>query len=69
MKPIEIANLFIIDQPVDAIDVVRQRSLLENVEDEAFYVCSVSDIIQKYRSWQMHMPRITPFYGNFSFFV
>lgn len=64
MKLIEPTNFHIVDQPIDAIDVIRQKELIGDVDDDAFYVCNVSDIIEKYRNWQKHMPRIIPFYGE-----
>lgn len=64
MKLIEPTNFHIVDQPIDAIDVIRKKTICGDVDDEAFYVCNVSDIIEKYRNWQKHMPRIIPFYGK-----
>lgn len=64
MKLIEPTNFHIVDQPIDAIDVIRQKALIGDVDDDAFYVCNVSDIIEKYRKWQRYMSRIIPFYGE-----
>lgn len=64
MKLIEPTNFHIVDQPIDAIDVIRKKTICGDVDDEAFYVCNVSDIVEKYRNWQKHMPRIIPFYGK-----
>lgn len=64
MKLAEPTNFHIVDQPIDAFDVIRQRSKTGVMDDEAFYVCNVSDIVQKYRNWQKYMSRIIPFYGK-----
>lgn len=64
MKLIEPTNFHIVDQPINAIDVIREKEKIGDVDDDAFYICNVSDIIEKYRNWQKHMPRIIPFYGE-----
>lgn len=62
MKLVEPTNFHIVDQAIDAFDVIRTR--MGDVDDEPFFVCNVSDIVEKYRNWQKHMPRIIPFYGE-----
>lgn len=68
MKLIEQNDLNVINEPLDAIDMIRQRSLTGQTEDEPFYICNISDIIEKHRTWQQRMPRVIPFYGKFSRF-
>jgi len=34
------------------------------VQEEAFYVCDVGDIVHKHREWKRKMPRVEPFYGK-----
>lgn len=64
MRVVEENNFHVIDKPLDAIDVVRQKSFTEDVDEEPFYVCNISDIIRKHRIWQQRMPRVLPFYGE-----
>lgn len=52
------------DATVNAIDVIRQKSVMVDVNDDPFYICNISDIIQKHRNWQRLMPRVIPFYGK-----
>lgn len=54
----------IIDQPLNADDLIREKNKFEVIDEEPFYVCNVSDIIEKYRIWQRSMSRIIPFYGK-----
>lgn len=61
---IETSNFHVIEKPLDAIDVVRQKSFSNEVDEEPFYVCNISDIIRKHRLWKQRMPRVLPFYGE-----
>lgn len=63
MKLIEPSNFHVIDEPFDAIDEVRHRSLEMDADDEAVYFCNISDIIEKLKLWKQRMPRVLPFYG------
>lgn len=63
MKLIEPNNFHVIEKPLDAIDVIRQRSRSGHFDDEPFYVCNISDIIKKHQIWKLRMPRVLPFYG------
>lgn len=33
------------------------------VQEEAFYVCDIGDIVEKHRIWKSAMPRIIPHYA------
>lgn len=63
MKIIEQSDFHIINEPLDAIDVIKKKSSLE-LEEEPLYVCNVSDIIEKHQIWKQQMPRVMPFYGK-----
>lgn len=64
MRIVEQNNFHVVDKAVDAIDEVRQKSMSGDVDEEPFYICNISDIIQKHRIWQQRMPRVLPFYGK-----
>lgn len=34
------------------------------VQEEAFYVLDIGDIVQKHRIWKEKLPRVEPFYGK-----
>lgn len=34
------------------------------IQEDAFYVCDVGDIVHKYSIWKKAMPRVRPFYGK-----
>lgn len=63
MKLIEQSKLHVIDEPLDAIDVIRQRSISGDVDEEPLYICNISDLIKKHQIWKQRMPRVLPFYG------
>lgn len=56
----------VIDEKLDAIDTIRQRTTSADMDDDPFYICDMSDIIRKHHIWQQLMPRIFPFYGKFT---
>ena len=45
-------------------DVIRDVAH-SGVQEEAFYVMDVDDIIGKHNEWKLKMPRIATFYGIF----
>lgn len=41
------------------------REIAESgLQDDAFYICDLGDIVEKYRAWRMWMPRVEPHYGK-----
>lgn len=53
-------------QPGLTMSKVIDRKIQEHIDegsDDAFYVCDLGDVTQKYRTWRIVFPRITPFYA------
>lgn len=63
MKLIESGNFHVINDQLDAFDVIRKKTMLE-IEEEPLYICNISDIIEKHQIWKYNMPRVIPFYGE-----
>lgn len=63
MKIVEQTDFNIINEPLDAMDVIGKKTTFE-LEEEPLYVCNVSDIIEKHTIWKQQMPRVMPFYGK-----
>lgn len=65
------ARLHIVDEPLDAMNVIRKLSSNGHISDASLYICSISDIVKKHEIWNKNLPRCRPFYGksplNFSF--
>lgn len=59
-------EIHIIDKPIDEIDIIRQKSISHNEDDDPVYICNISDVIKKYSTWKECMPRIRPFFGSFN---
>lgn len=64
MKLIESSIFHVVDEPLDAIEIIRKKSMLGDEYEEPLYICNISDIIEKYANWQRCMPRVIPFYGE-----
>lgn len=62
------SKINVVDKPVDAINIIRKRFESGYDNDEPFYICNISDIIQKHLNWIKRMPRVTPFYGKTSIY-
>uniref|UniRef100_A0A161M579 ornithine decarboxylase n=1 Tax=Triatoma infestans TaxID=30076 RepID=A0A161M579_TRIIF len=52
----------IVDEGVDARDVLKEIALSGNQED-AFFVMDVGEIIKQYETWTKMLPRVKPFYA------
>lgn len=68
MKLNEQNNINILNEPLDAMDVIRKKTNFE-MDEEPLYVCNVSDIIEKHQIWKQQMPRVMPFYGKWIEYV
>ena len=44
-------------------DVINQV-IDSGLQEEAFYVLDVNDIVRKHEEWKLKLPRVTPFYGK-----
>lgn len=64
MEYLKSDNIRVVDESINSIDVIRQKSDFGYENDEPLYICNISDIIEKHRHWKRLMPRIRPFYGN-----
>lgn len=65
LMALETNTLQTIDEPLNAVDLIRQRAAYEIYGDEDFYICNISDVVDKYRTWRQYLPRVRPFYGEF----
>lgn len=58
-------EIHITDKPIDAIDIIREKSISGDEDDDPVYICNISDVIKKYSTWTKSMPRVRPFFGEF----
>lgn len=55
-------TIHIVDGKVDIDSIIKQVIESEN-QEEAFYVCDLGDILDKYENWQKILPRVETFYA------
>ncbi|GAB0095289.1 Ornithine decarboxylase [Sergentomyia squamirostris] len=55
----------LIDGKIDADSIFRQKIYEENndQDDQALYICNLTDVMRKYDIWREKMPRVKPFYA------
>lgn len=56
-------NLRVVKGEVDVWSIVRDIARTE-AEEDAFYVCDLGNIVEKYGIWRKMLPRVQPFYGK-----
>lgn len=59
----ENSKIFI--QVTDSKPTEVMQKIIENGQEDGFYVCNVSDIIEKFQKWKYAMPRVKPYFGKF----
>ncbi|XP_070490198.1 ornithine decarboxylase 2-like [Chironomus tepperi] len=53
-------NLFLFSKKFDLEDAIKKTL---RIISDSFYICNLSDVIQKYEDWQRFMPRVKPHYA------
>lgn len=59
----ENSKIFI--QVSDSKPTEVMQEIIENGQEDGFYLCNVSDIIEKHKKWKYAMPRVKPYFGKF----
>lgn len=52
-------------QVTDLQPTVVMQEIIKNGQEDGFFLCDVSDIIDKHNKWKCAIPRVKPFYGKF----
>lgn len=56
-------RVHVLDNNTNVWSVVR--AIAESgVQEDAFYVCDIGEIVQKHKLWKLAMPRVDPHYGT-----
>ena len=58
-------KIHVLDAGKENWDVIRDIAH-SGVQEEAFYVLDMGDIVRKHKEWKLKLPRVQPFYGNFT---
>lgn len=56
-------RVHVLDNNTNVWSVVREIAD-SGVQEEAFYVCNIGEIVQKHKIWKLAMPRVDPHYGK-----
>lgn len=59
-------KIHVLEPGKDQWDVIRDVAN-SGVQEEAFYVLDVGDIVRKHKEWKLKLPRVAPFYGKSPF--
>jgi len=43
---------------------VMKNIAMSGLQEEAFYVLDIGDIVQKHKIWKEKLPRVEPYYGK-----
>nr|QXT59670.1 ornithine decarboxylase 1 [Recilia dorsalis] len=63
MRNVSVTDMIhILDPNTAPMDVLRAIAL-SGVQENAFYILDVGDIVHKHSEWKMKMPRVQPFYA------
>lgn len=63
MKVKGLKDVCVMDKPLNVLDEIREKSVT-NIQGAPFYICDLTDIIKKHRTWTQLLPRVLPFYGK-----
>lgn len=55
-------RIHVLDAETNVWKVVRDIAE-SGVQEEAFYVCDIGDIVRKHKEWKLKMPRVEPYYA------
>lgn len=56
-------RVHVLDSQTDVWSIIREIAD-SGLQEEAFYVCDIGDIVRKHKIWNASMPRVKPFYGK-----
>ncbi len=56
------SKIHVLQQGTKIWDAIQSIANCE-VNDDAFYVLDVDDIVRKHNEWRLKLPRVNPFYG------
>lgn len=62
MSPGNFDEIKVFDDAVDSTDVIK-TIIDRKIQEDAFYIVDIGDIINKHREWITKIPRVAPHYG------
>lgn len=58
-------RIHVLDNEANVITVIKDIAM-SGLQEEAFYVLDIGDIVRKHQIWKEKLPRVEPYYGEFS---
>lgn len=56
-------RIHVLDSESNVATVIKNIAL-SGLQEEAFYVLDIGDIVQKHQIWKEKLPRVEPYYGK-----
>lgn len=56
----------VLDSESDVMTVIKNIAW-NGLQEEAFYVLDIGDIVRKHQIWKEKLPRVEPFYGEYRY--
>lgn len=56
-------RIHVLDSASNVTTVIKDIAL-SGMQEEAFYVLDIGDIVRKHQIWKEKMPRVSPYYGK-----
>jgi len=60
--------IHVLDKESNVMTIVKAIAT-SDVQEEAFYVLDIGDIVQKHKIWKEKLPRVHPYYGNLTYII
>jgi ornithine decarboxylase len=58
-------RIHVLDNEANVMTVIKDIAM-SGLQEEAFYVLDIGDIVRKHQIWKEKLPRVEPYYGEFS---
>lgn len=56
-------RIHVLDTESNVMTVIKDIAM-SGLQEEAFYVLDIGDIVQKHQIWKEKLPRVEPYYGK-----
>lgn len=57
-------RIHVLDNEANVMTIIKDIAM-SGLQEEAFYVLDIGDIVRKHQIWKEKLPRVEPYYGEF----
>lgn len=61
-------RIHVLDRESSVMTVIKDIAM-SGLQEEAFYVLDIGDIVRKHQIWKEKLPRVEPYYGNLTYII